>query len=346
MIESNQPLVSIIITFYNEEKLLSRCLQSVKNQTYKNLEVVLINDGSTDNSLEIAEKFRSDFDLFKIITIENSGHSEARNFGLKNTTGKRLTFLDADDELEPEMVSVCVQKMLENDVDLVISMFTIFNQNGVSEMVSGWKSRNKEVTKTKDLRYEMFNYGISENVWAKLFKSDLAKKIVFEKGLWFDDRPFMFEYLFVADTVSFVEDSLLKIHKRNVSITRRTIEPKRITDAHKVFELELKIAAKYAHDTILKEKIAKHYLSVLMDNYLIQIIENNEIDNLKLVRETFSNQLNRYNEIIKSEEIALKLKDVMILKLLQFPGFFGWKFSNTLIKILKQKRIQRIMQLK
>ncbi|WP_298221336.1 glycosyltransferase family 2 protein [Flavobacterium sp.] len=346
MIERNQPLVSIIIAFYNEQELLSRCLQSVRDQTHKNLEVVLINDGSTDHSVAIAEKFRSDFRLFKMISIENSGHSEARNFGLKNASGEFLTFLDADDELEPEMVSVCLKKMLENDADLVISMFTIFNQNGISEMVSGWKARNQNITKTKDLSYEMFNHGISENVWAKLFKSNLAKQIVFEKGLWFDDRPFMFEYLFVADTVSFVKDSLLKIHKRNASITRRIIEPKRLIDWHRVFELELKIVQKYGSDEVLKNKIAIHYLSVLMDNYLIQIIEQKKVRDLKKVRKTFFEYLKKYCDIVKSEKIILGSKDKIILKLLLLPKFLGWNLANNLIEVLKRKRISGLKKLK
>ncbi len=346
MFESNQPLVSIIIPFYNERKSLTRCLQSVKNQTYKNLEVVLINDGSNDNSLEIAENFRNDFGLYKIITIENSGQAEAKNRGLQVCTGDFVTFLDADDELEAEMIAVCLKKILETNSDLVICKFTIFNENGNSEMISGWKSRNQEITKTKDLYTEMFNYGISETVWAKFFKASFAKQIVFDKGLWFDDRPFLFEYLFIANKVSFEEKSLLKIHKRNTSITRRTIEPKRIKDWHRVFELELEIATKYNSDKVLKEKITKHYLSVLMDNYLIQIIEKKQIINLKLVQETYLNQLKDFSKIIKSKKITLKNKEVLILKLLHFPDFFGWTFSNWLFRIMKKKRIHGIQQLK
>lgn len=346
MLENNQPLVSIIIPFYNEEKVIARCLQSVKNQTYKNLEVLLINDGSNDNSLKIAENFRNDFGLYKIITIENSGQAEAKNRGLQVCTGEFVTFLDADDELEEKMIAVCLKKMLENDVDIVISKFTIFNEKGNSEMISGWKSRNHEITQTRDLYIEMFNHGISETVWAKFFKANLAKQIVFEKGLWFDDRPYLFEYLFIAKTVSFEEKALLKIHKRGTSITRRTLEPKRIIDWYRVFELELKIATKYRSDKLLKEKIAKHYLSVLTDNYLIQITEKKQINNLKHVRKTYLNQVKDFRIILKSEKITLKNKDVLILKLLQFPNFFGWTFSNNLFQILKKKRIQSIKKLK
>lgn len=342
----SQPIVSIIIAFYNEQALLGRCLQSVKNQTREDFEVVLINDGSTDNSLSIAEKFRSDFTRIKIITTENSGHSQARNVGLQNASGAFLTFLDADDELEPRMVETCLTQILKEGADLLVSKFAIYSQNGQREMVAGWKDRNAKVSKAQELRPEMFNYGLSENVWAKLFKTELAKQLVFEKGLWFDDRPFLFEYLFVAQTVGFVEEPLLRIHKRDQSITRRTLEPKRLTDAHRVFELELKIAAQYGALPILKTKIAKHYLSVLMDHYLIQILEQNQIIAIQDVRQTFLAQLSLFRRTLHSENIPLTLKDTLVLSLLEAPRLLGWNLINRLLKILKKKRIQGLKKLK
>lgn len=340
------PKVSIITTFYNEEELLSRCLQSIKNQFYKNIELILVNDGSTDQSIIIAESFKNTLQNCKIISIKNSGHSQARNIGLQNATGEFVTFLDADDEFETDAISIFVNKILLDNSDLVISRFTVYNQFNLSEMIGGWKQRNQKTTKTKLLLNEMFNHGISENVWAKLFRTQLAKQIFFEKGLWFDDRPFLFEYLFLSKKVSFTERSLIKIHKRNSSITRRIIEPKRIIDANIVFDLELKIAAKYDAKVSLKEKIAKHYLSVLVDNYLIQIIDKKNIVDLKLVRITLLKQVAQFKNKLKKEQINLAKKDILVCKLLQFPLFFGWNFLNKTLRLIKKQRIQGILKLK
>ena len=346
MIAAATPLISIITTFYNEEELLPRCLQSVKNQSYRNIELLLINDGSTDNSEKISEDFKTNFINCKIISIENVGHSEARNIGLQNATGQYLTFLDADDELENDMVASCVRKIMEDKSDLVISNFTIYNQKNLPEMIGGFKSRNQHITHAKDLQAEMFNNGISENVWAKLFNTKLAKKIVFEKELWFDDRPFLFEYLCIANKVSFIDTSLLKIHKRDTSITRRIIEPKRILDGTKVFNLELKTAKKYNKLIKFRQMIAEHHLNFLVDNLLIQIIEKNKIQDLKLVRHTLINQIIIFKNVLVQENISISNKYSIMLHLLHLPIFFGWRFTNFIFRILKRKRMHGILKLK
>ena len=97
----------------------------------------------------------------------------------------------------------------------------------------------KDVKKTSELIPQMFSYGISETVWGKIYKSDIAKKIKFVKGIWFEDSPYLFEYLFLSDNACLVKDSLLKIHKRDTSITRRVLEEKRILDCHRIFEIHM-----------------------------------------------------------------------------------------------------------
>jgi glycosyltransferase involved in cell wall biosynthesis len=342
----DEPLVSIIITFYNEEILLSRCLESVKNQTYKNIEVVLINDGSIDSSLQIAEKFSHKFLNCKIITIENYGHAEARNVGLEVSTGDYITFLDADDELESSMISSCIDKMIFNKADLVICKFSIINTNGEVELVSGWKDLVLNSNDVKELIPQMFTNGISETVWGKIYKSEIAKKIKFDKGLWFDDRPYVFEYLFLADKVCFINESLLKIHKRNSSITRRTIEAKRIIDCQRVFEIELNILNKYQGDCKLKNKIAKHYLDVIVDNYLFQVIDKDYIVDLKNVRKAFHDALLIFKRVLKEENINLSIKDKLQLQFLAIHQFLGWNLSNQIFIFLKRKRMIAINKLR
>lgn len=342
----DEPLVSIIITFYNEEGLLSRCLESVKNQTYNNLEVILVNDGSTDNSLEIAKKFYEEFYSCKIITIENSGHAEARNIGLDSISGYYVTFLDADDELESTMISLCINKMITNNTDLVICKFSIINTKGEIELVSGWKDFVVNNNKAKDLIPKMFTNGISETVWGKIYKSETAKKIKFDKGLWFDDRPYVFEYLFFADKVCFVDKSLLKIHKRNSSITRRIIEAKRIIDCQKVFELELAILKKHHGNSKLKDKIAKHYLDVMVDNFLFLVVDKNKVIDLKSIRRYFKEALVFFKNRMKKEKINLDIKDKLLIRFLGLPQILGWNLSNQFFKLLKRKRIVAISKLR
>jgi glycosyltransferase involved in cell wall biosynthesis len=340
------PLISIITTFYNEAICLERCLASIAKQTYKNIEVILINDGSTDASLEIAESFGHQFGMSKIISIENSGHSEARNIGLKNATGEYLTFLDADDEFEAEMITTCVKNILQHKTDLCICKFKIMNNAGNPTHVSGWKEGISNIKTTVALVPQLFSYGVSETVWGKLFKTEMAQQITFEKGIWFDDNPFLLEYLFKAKIVSFVEESLLKIHKRDTSITRRTIEAKRITDSHLAFLLQLNTVKKYDTDSIIKYAVVKHHISVLMDNYLLQLIDKKDIANATALQKVFLDNVQAFKTVIKNESIPLKLKDSIIIKILTLPKIVGWNTTSFLMKILKRKRLQDLARLK
>lgn len=341
-----EPLVSIIITFYNEEIVLDRCLKSVQNQTYKNIEVILINDGSNDNSLQIAESFFPYFTICKIISIENVGHSEARNQGLKNSKGDYVTFLDADDEFEFDMIASCMQTVFQENTDLIVCKFTVFDKEARPVIISGWKESVGKIKSTNELVYEMFTHGISENVWAKMFKSTIAKQIFFLKDLWFDDRPFVMEYLFKANTVSFLDKSLLRIHKRNSSITRRTLEAKRIIDETRAFKQELKLFKKYSTITKLKEKIMMNHAAILMDTFIIQIIEKDTIVNLPLVRKTYLNCVKEFKIMIQKEQLNLNFKKQLKLKLLSFPVFFGWNFSNIIVEKLTKRRMETIRLLK
>ena len=344
----NQPLVSIIIPFYNEEKYLERCLLSVKQQSYKNLEVILINDGSSDKSLEIARRFEKSFNICTILSIANVGHAAARNHGLNAASGEYLTFLDADDEFEEIAIEILLKKIVNDHSDLAICRFSIVNKSGSVELIGGWKDRLKNITDSQNLIFEMFNNGLSESVWAKMFRSDIAKKLRFINDLWFDDRPFLFEYLFVSGKVSFIEDCLLKIHKRDSSITRRIIEPKRITDAHRTFELEMSIAQKYYQEdfTALEKAIVFNYFNVLIDNYLILIIDTPKISDIKTVRVTYIHCLNKFEKHNKARHITLPFKKQIALYILKSSEILGWTIPDAIIKSVKKNRYLQILKLK
>ena len=106
-----EKIVSIIIPVYNAEKYLGYCLNSIVSQTYKNLEIILVNDGSTDDSLKICDNYAFLDSRVRVINIANRGVSNARNVGLKAATGEYIEFADADDVLNPQMVATLVDKM-------------------------------------------------------------------------------------------------------------------------------------------------------------------------------------------------------------------------------------------
>ncbi len=141
----NKPLISIIVPVYNVEKYIRRCVESLINQSYKNLEIILIDDGSPDNSGAICDEYAERDSRIKVIHKENGGVSSARNVGLDSASGEYIGFLDSDDFIAPEMYEVLYSNLTENDADISAGGCTI--ENSVGEFIPHYKY---DVTETLD----------------------------------------------------------------------------------------------------------------------------------------------------------------------------------------------------
>ena len=129
------PLISVVIPAYNAEQFLDETLESVLSQTYENWECIIVNDGSTDNTESVAKKWCEKDTRFRYFYKENSGASDTRNLGIKKARGEYIAFLDADDLYMPNFLEICLENLVEKDVDLVApKMLEFWNvQNGVIE---------------------------------------------------------------------------------------------------------------------------------------------------------------------------------------------------------------------
>lgn len=172
---TNNPLISVIIPVYNVEKYLRECLDSLINQSLKDIEIICVDDGSTDKSLEILKEYQEKDSRFKIITQKNLRAGVARNNGLKEATGDYLSFLDSDDIFELTMLEDMYNQAIKDDSDTVVCSFYIYDEDTKK---SSWnvKIDKKFVEMSpfspKDIKNEIFNFS-SPNAWTKLFKHSL-----------------------------------------------------------------------------------------------------------------------------------------------------------------------------
>lgn len=184
-------LVSIIVPVYNVDKYIYRCVDSIVHQDYNALEIILVNDGSTDNSLEIL-KAVSDIDArIKIVDQPNRGVSSARNAGLNVSTGKYLMFVDGDDYIEPHYVSYFVKLLRESNADMGVS-YNSFGEN--YQNVENHESQITPLTAMKELYLNKINVA----VWNKIYKRDYINKykIKFNEEFWFaEGMTFNIEYI-------------------------------------------------------------------------------------------------------------------------------------------------------
>ena len=131
--KEKKDLISVVIPVYNTEKYLKECIDSVINQSYNNLEIILVDDGSTDNSLEICNKYADMDKRIKVIHKNNGGLSDARNVGIENANGKYITFVDSDDFIENDMYELLYNDVCENNAEIAGCDYYLFNSLSTSK---------------------------------------------------------------------------------------------------------------------------------------------------------------------------------------------------------------------
>lgn len=188
------PVISVIIPIYNVEKYLARCLDSVVNQTYPNLEIILVNDGTPDGSVAIAEAYQEKDKRIKLLHQENAGLSEARNTGIATATGDYIAFLDSDDWLELDAYEYLLQLLVAHDADISIGGI-----RRTERVVSETSSENQvELLTQKEYAKRYFKIGSQEihyYVWNKLYRRDVVTEVKQPKGLYAEDVPSTFMYI-------------------------------------------------------------------------------------------------------------------------------------------------------
>lgn len=175
-------LISIIVPVYQGERYIANCLQSIQKQSYSKIEIIVVNDGSTDSTQIIIQEKASLDDRIVLVNQENAGVSEARNTGIKVASGEYIMFVDSDDEIENELCTKLMDAMHETNADIVVSGFTFVNKNLTQTVIfseSGIFDK-KDIIKNFPL---MNNTYIYQNVCAKLYKSEMLKICKFDNKI-------------------------------------------------------------------------------------------------------------------------------------------------------------------
>lgn len=215
-------LISIIVPVYNVENYLKRCLDSIINQTYKNLEIICIDDGSKDSSGKILDKYKLKDKRIKVRHKKNGGLASARNAGIQVATGKYIGFVDSDDYIEPNMFEELYNSIIENNSDISICNFYLDyeDENKIIENV------NNDVINAKMEKLEYINKLFRNNyncyMCNKLYKAKLIKKLKFDQSiLILEDVVYNVDLSQYVNTVSYVDKCLYYYVQRNTSITHK-----------------------------------------------------------------------------------------------------------------------------
>ncbi len=206
--------VSIIIPVYNTADKLNRCLDSVLKQSHKDIEVIIINDGSTDESLNICKSYKSGDNRVIIINKKNAGVSAARNSGLEIATGEYIQFLDSDDFINEDMSERLVAEIKENKVDVVICGYNKVDKNGIKKKFSK-EVTITEISKFKNKFFEIFKGALFNSPCNKLYKREKIKEYFKENLCMGEDLLFNLSYFLNCDKIKIIEDCLYNYHSLN-----------------------------------------------------------------------------------------------------------------------------------
>ena len=248
-------MISVIIPCYNSEKTIKKCIDSVLNQTYENFEIILINDGSKDNTDKIIKTYSDK--RIRYYDNENQGIGKTRNFGIKEATGDYITFLDSDDYLDKNALKNFYECAASNDLDLVISNYYMIGKNK-QEFIIG----NFDITTLKESPNLLYDINLSP--WNKLYKSELIKNIEFIENLKYEDAPFVINAMINAKKIGKLNSFTHYYVVNDKSET--TIRDERIFDIFKILDIIHNDTSKYDY----LNEIYKELAIRIVCNYNIQ----------------------------------------------------------------------------
>ena len=294
--------ISIIMPAYNAEKTIRQCIHSVLEQTYKNYELIIVNDGSNDNTSTICKQFEKD-DKIKYIEKENEGVSKARNIGIQHATGNYICFIDSDDEYENNYLENMVNEIIKMHSDLVICGYkAITNKEKDVNYEEEFTTNNLSMVIEKLQPIVLFNH-----VWNKIFKSEIVKqnKIHFDETMSIaEDCKFVLDYLKFCHSISYLNQVLY-----NYTITDNGLGFKYRNDKNEIkLQLIDNIKNMYEHANNNMEYVYKSYIK-----QLYAAVSNMVDKRLKLAykekRVMIQEFLNHKNNIIRKKEIQ-KVNDL------------------------------------
>lgn len=225
---SENPLITIVVPIYNVERFLRPCIESILGQTYKNLEIILVDDGSTDSCGKICDKYEKIDSRILVIHQENKGLSEARNAGIDAATGEYIAFIDSDDYVRGNYTETLLHALVENDAEIAVCSFQYVDEEGkYIRNSSRLKEKKKTYTGEQFLMADRQLQDVSIIAWNKLYKRSVFSKLRYRAGVLYEDAFIYPELFWNCRKVVVINESLYFYRERRGSIVHSPLTMKR-----------------------------------------------------------------------------------------------------------------------
>lgn len=284
-----EPKVSLIIPVYNVEKYLDDCLFSVMNQTYKNLEIIIIDDGSTDNSGEKCESYKQKDSRIVVYHKPNGGLSDARNYGLEKCTGDYIFFLDSDDFIDINLIENLVTTVITDQSDIVANdAVDYYDGDPVSDI--NIQCTSEKLDSVEAVKRTLMTNGIRHMAWGKLFKRYLWDNRRFTTGILYEDLDVIYYVMLDAKRISVLNPSMYYYRQRPGSI----MNDKKVTERN--------VSLFYTAERVCKNIIACHpeiekeakRMEIVNDMKLLQSILDYDVASFSDIQNKIQKKARKY----------------------------------------------------
>ena len=232
-----EPLISVIVPAYNAEAFLDQCLESIVAQSYRRLEIIVVDDGSTDGSGEMCDRWAESDERIRVIHQPNGGHSAARNAALDAMTGDLVAMVDSDDVLHPEFVAILLDVLNQTDADIAIGGYTPFSNDAPVFPDAVETGAAKCYSQQDAILAVLYQRGMTHSPWGRLFKASLFDGIRFPLGIIYEDLAIIYPLLRLCRMVATVEQPLYG-YRWHESNSMRVFSPRRTAVLDVCEELE------------------------------------------------------------------------------------------------------------
>lgn len=300
-------LISVVVPIFNVEKFLNRCVNSILNQTYKNLQVILVDDGSTDSSGKICDTFKSDRRV-EVIHKNNGGLSSARNAALPHIKGKYVTFIDSDDWVDLDFIQILYSNAVKYNSEISAGGYYIALDNGKATSYFG-KDNSCEIMDSEEaLGSFLLHDGMGVTVWGKLYKTTLWNNVRCPEGKLHEDQYTTYKLLDLANAIVFDKRPLYYYYQRSNSIGHAMFNVHSY-DLYKGIREEYKFISKKYPNIKNNVKIERDIWEVVFVNMMIRA-NKCDLDIIYKVRKHLKEDL---EIILKSNHLSIDRKIEMIL---------------------------------
>ncbi len=316
-------MISVIVPVYNVEKYLDQCLSSILNQTYKKYELIIVNDGSPDNSQTIIDKFQKKYPkLIKSYLKENGGLSSARNYGITKAKGEYICFIDSDDWVEPNYLEELYNKAVKDDLDIVVCD-TIMDYPNHRNILKSNLGYSDDIVRNYIISYPM--------AVVRLFKKSLfTKDYLFTDKILYEDLCLCPTFANRTNKIGFIDKALYHYIQRESSIMHQKNFSPKLYDITKVLDNVYNSFKKNNNLEKYYEEIEYLYITHLLRSTTLRFLEYKEgKSKLKVVNEIMDDRFPNWNKnkYLKKSSFKLKLicrlsyhKRYLLIKLLMKVG--------------------------